>query len=84
MIAAYCRVSSRHQKADSQVAEIKKWLDAHGHDEQQVQWYIDKETGKTLKRSEFERLQKAIFDGKTSRRSLYGNSTGFPVAFGTE
>ena len=25
-IAAYCRVSSCHQKADSQVSEITKWL----------------------------------------------------------
>ena len=63
MIAAYCRVSSRHQKADSQVAEIKKWLAAHGYDDKQVEWFVDKETGKTLKRPEFERLQKAIFAG---------------------
>jgi DNA invertase Pin-like site-specific DNA recombinase len=65
-IAAYCRVSSRRQKADSQVSEIKKWLDAHGYDEAQVAWYIDHETGKTLKRREFERLQKAIFAGQVS------------------
>ena len=63
-IAAYCRVSSRHQKADSQVAEIKKWLDAHGYDESQVVWYIDKQTGKNLQRPEFERLQRDIFGGK--------------------
>ena len=65
-LAAYCRVSSRHQKADSQVAEIKKWLDAHGYDGGQVEWFIDKETGKTLQRPEFERLQKAIFAGQVS------------------
>ena len=63
-IAAYCRVSSRRQKADSQVAEIKKWLDAHGYDEAQVVWYIDHETGKTLQRPEFERLQRDIFAGQ--------------------
>jgi len=63
-LAAYCRVSSRHQKADSQISEIKKWLVAHGHDEAQVTWYIDKETGKTLHRPEFERLQRDIFTGK--------------------
>ena len=65
-IAAYCRVSSRRQKADSQVAEIKKWLDAHGYDEAQVVWYIDHETGKTLQRQEFGRLQRDIFGGKVS------------------
>ncbi len=65
-IAAYCRVSSRKQKADSQISEIGKWLSAHGYDEQQVQWFIDKETGKTLCRDEFQRLQREIFAGKVS------------------
>ena len=64
MIAAYCRVSTARQKADSQVAEINKWLKANGYDESQVMWYIDKESGKTLKRPEFERLQADIFSGK--------------------
>jgi DNA invertase Pin-like site-specific DNA recombinase len=62
-LAAYCRVSSRHQKADSQIAEIEKWLAAHGYDAQQVRWHVDKKTGKTLKRSEFEWLQRDIFSG---------------------
>ena len=64
MIACYCRVSTSRQKTDSQVNEIKKWLEAHGYDEKQVEWYIDKESGKTLNRSEFNRLQKDIFSGK--------------------
>jgi DNA invertase Pin-like site-specific DNA recombinase len=63
-IAAYCRVSTARQKADSQVAEIKKWLAAQGYDESQVVWYIDHETGKTLKRPEFDRLQRDIFSGR--------------------
>lgn len=63
-IAAYCRVSTVRQKTDSQVAEIKKWLASNGHDESQVEWYIDKETGTTLKRQEFGRLQRDIFEGK--------------------
>ena len=49
-IAAYCRVSTARQKADSQVSEIKKWLAAHGYDESEVEWYIDKQTGKHLQR----------------------------------
>ncbi|WP_164102255.1 recombinase family protein [Candidatus Laterigemmans baculatus] len=63
MIAAYCRVSTAQQKADSQVAEIQKWLKAHGFDENQVEWYIDKESGKSLRRLEFQRLQADIFSG---------------------
>jgi DNA invertase Pin-like site-specific DNA recombinase len=62
-VAAYCRVSSRHQKTDAQVAEITKWLEGNGVDAAQVEWYLDKETGKTFQRAGFERLQKDIFNG---------------------
>ncbi len=63
-IACYCRVSTRHQKNDSQESEIKKWLEGNGIDPSQVEWFFDHETGKTLNRPAFERLQKAIFNGK--------------------
>jgi DNA invertase Pin-like site-specific DNA recombinase len=63
-IAAYVRVSSKRQKDDGQRAEIQKWLDANGIDPKQVEWYADKETGRTMQRSEFDRLQKDIFNGK--------------------
>jgi len=63
-IAAYVRVSSRHQKTDGQEAEIKKWLDGNGIATNQVEWYRDTETGKTLDRPAFQRLQKDIFNGK--------------------
>jgi len=63
-IAAYCRVSTVRQKADSQIAEIGKWIQANGYDEDQIQWFIDKETGKTLHRTQFNKLQKAIFAGE--------------------
>jgi len=63
-IAAYVRVSSKRQKDDAQRAEIQKWLDANGIDPKQVEWYADKETGRTMRRPEFDRLQKDIFNGK--------------------
>jgi DNA invertase Pin-like site-specific DNA recombinase len=63
MIACYCRVSSRDQKHDSQRAEITRWLRNHRISRRQVQWFVDKESGSTLKRPAFDRLQKAIFDG---------------------
>jgi DNA invertase Pin-like site-specific DNA recombinase len=63
MIACYCRVSSRDQKHDSQKAEITRWLRNHRISLRQVQWFIDKESGSTLKRPAFDQLQKAIFDG---------------------
>lgn len=62
-VAVYVRVSSRHQKTDSQEAEIRKWLAGNGIDPEKVVWFIDKETGKTLDRPAFKRLQGAIFDG---------------------
>lgn len=63
-IACYCRVSTRQQKNDSQESEIKKWVEGNGIDLSQVEWYLDHETGKTLNRPEFSRLQKDIFDGR--------------------
>jgi DNA invertase Pin-like site-specific DNA recombinase len=63
MIACYCRVSSASQKTDSQKPEIRRWLDGNRIDQATVGWFEDKESGKTLKRPAFDRLQKAIFAG---------------------
>jgi DNA invertase Pin-like site-specific DNA recombinase len=62
-IACYCRVSSRRQKHDSQKAEIQRWLRQTGVRSARVQWFEDTETGQTLRRPAFERLQQAIFNG---------------------
>jgi DNA invertase Pin-like site-specific DNA recombinase len=70
-VACYVRVSSRRQKDDSQRAEIEKWLDANAIDPKQVEWYADKETGKTLKRPAFDRLQPDIFHGKVKTVVLW-------------
>ena len=63
MIGVYIRVSSHSQKSDSQHGEIRRWLRAHGHDLETVQWFEDTETGATLTRSGFIRLQEEIFAG---------------------
>lgn len=63
-VAAYIRVSTRRQNDDGQRAEVKKWLDNNGIDPAKVTWYCDKESGTTLKRPEFDRLQADIFHGK--------------------
>jgi DNA invertase Pin-like site-specific DNA recombinase len=70
-VACYVRVSTRHQKDDGQRAEIQKWLDGNGIDPRQVEWYPDKETGTTLKRPEFDRLQRDIFSGKVKTVVLW-------------
>lgn len=64
MIGVYIRVSSHSQKADSQKAEITRWLNSHGHDLARVQWFEDQETGTILKRVGFQQLQTAIFQGE--------------------
>ena len=57
MIACYCRVSSARQKTDSQKPEIRRWLEGNGIDPSAVEWFEDKETGRTLRRPAFDRLQ---------------------------
>ncbi len=61
MYACYCRVSSRRQKNDSQKAEIGRWLTNHRIKSTAVQWFEDHESGTSLKRPAFDRMQKAIF-----------------------
>jgi len=52
-IGVYIRVSTHSQKSDSQRAEISRWLTAHGHDPEKVEWFEDKETGANLNRAGF-------------------------------
>src|SRR4029453_2738031 len=63
MIACYCRVSSRHQKSDSQKTEILRWLQGNAMPLACVHWFEDIETGDTLCRPAFEAMQRAIFAG---------------------
>jgi DNA invertase Pin-like site-specific DNA recombinase len=64
MIAAYMRVSTTDQHTGSQRAEIEKYLASNAVDSSRVIWYEDKETGTTMRRPAFERMQKDIFNGK--------------------
>ena len=64
MIGVYLRVSTKDQNTSSQRAEIEQYLKASGIAADSVTWYEDQETGTTLKRPEFDRLQGDIFTGK--------------------
>jgi DNA invertase Pin-like site-specific DNA recombinase len=63
MMACYCRVSTRRQRADSQKADILRWLRSHAVPPAAVQWFEDVDSGTTLTRPAFDRLQQGIFTG---------------------
>jgi DNA invertase Pin-like site-specific DNA recombinase len=65
-VACYVRVSTVLQNEASQIREIQAWLTGHKIDPATVRWYVDKESGDTLVRTEFERLQSAVFSGEIS------------------
>jgi DNA invertase Pin-like site-specific DNA recombinase len=62
-VAVYIRVSSQDQKTDSQRQSITEWLARNGYDLGQVGWYVEVESGRMMKRVEFDRLQADIFAG---------------------
>jgi len=64
MSAVYIRVSTHSQNLDSQRSEITQWLQRNDFDLATVQWFEDTETGTTLDRPAFKKLQKAIFNGE--------------------
>jgi DNA invertase Pin-like site-specific DNA recombinase len=58
----YIRVSSpKGQKTDSQRAELEAWLKRHRH--KGVRWFEDHDSGASLQRDAFQKLQSAIFAG---------------------
>jgi DNA invertase Pin-like site-specific DNA recombinase len=63
-IGVYIRVSSNNQRIDSQRAEIQRWLTAHGHDLDTVQWFEDVESATVITRTGLNALQEAIFAGE--------------------
>lgn len=64
MNAVYIRVSTHSQNLDSQRAEITQWLQRNNFDLAKVQWFEDTETGTTLDRPAFKKMQNAIFNGE--------------------
>ena len=61
--AVYIRVSSpKGQKTDSQRAELEAWLKRHHY--KSVQWFEDHDSGTTMQREAFQRLQAVIFAGE--------------------
>ena len=63
LIACYCRVSTRHQKNDSQRAEIARWLEQASMDRSAIRWFEDQDSGTTFQRRAFEAMQQGIASG---------------------
>jgi DNA invertase Pin-like site-specific DNA recombinase len=70
-IACYVRVSSADQKQDSQRDVIRNWLESNGIDPAKVDWYEDVESGRTMRRPGFERLQSGVFSGAVKTVIVY-------------
>lgn len=62
MTAVYVRVSTVGQNEGGQRREIDRWLEGNGSDD--VEWFVDRESGDNLDRPEFGRLQQAVFNGE--------------------
>jgi len=63
-VAVYIRVSTVGQNEAGQRKELERWVDNHGIEN--VRWYVDKESGDSLDRPAFKKMQRAIFDGRVS------------------
>ncbi len=63
MIAVYIRVSHIDQNLEGQRAEIQRWLDANHFASDQVRWFEDKFTGKSIARPDFQKLQRSLGRG---------------------
>lgn len=70
-VAIYVRVSTASQNEAGQRREIMKWLAGNGVDKGSVHWYVDKESGDTLNRPNFEQLQKDVFAGVVKTIVVY-------------
>ncbi len=67
-IAIYLRVSSQTQDTASQEADLKRWAAQHAS---QIVWYRDKFTGKTMNRPAWNRLAKAMQEGRVSKVAVW-------------
>src|SRR5262245_29379905 len=62
--AVLIRGTTVAQNEASQIREIKRWLSSHDIVVPKILWFVDRETGDTLDRPGFLKLQTAIFHGE--------------------
>lgn len=67
--AVYIRCSTEEQNEASQRREISRYLKNHGIEG--AEFFVDKASGDTLERPQFDRLQKLVFMGEVARIIVY-------------
>lgn len=64
LVGCYLRVSTVSQNEAGQRSEISRWLKGQGIELKRVRWFIDKDSGECMDRTEFMRLQRDVFAGE--------------------
>lgn len=67
-VALYVRVSSKRQDLASQLPDLEKWAAAQS---EEIRWYRDKFTGKSMDRPGWQKLQTAIERGEVSKVAVW-------------
>jgi DNA invertase Pin-like site-specific DNA recombinase len=62
-LGVYLRVSTQQQDHRSQVSDLERWLEAFAN-ERPVVWYRDKQSGKSMDRPGWQKLESAIDAGQ--------------------
>ncbi|MFB0553714.1 MAG: recombinase family protein [Phycisphaerae bacterium] len=65
--AVYVRVSSRVQSTRSQMPDLKKYVAAYTDKNTKIHWFVDKMSGKSMDRPEWNKLAKKIMDNRVER-----------------
>lgn len=71
IIAIYVRVSTNRQTTRSQAADLKRWVAAHAGEGVRVRWFRDKQTGTTMERPQWKKLEGLIQEGKVSQLVIW-------------
>ena len=66
LVVVYVRVSSHRQTDRSQKADLQRWADALP-DDVSVKWFREKQSGKSMDRAEWQKVQGLIESGKVSQ-----------------
>lgn len=70
-VAVYVRVSTASQNEAGQRREIQKWLAGNGINQANTQYYVDKESGDTLDRTNFQQMQQDVWNGAVKTIVVY-------------